>query len=70
LAKLILADYTFTATGGSFGPFRYFVLWNDTPTSPVDPLIAWWDYSSEVTLNSADTMLVDFDGTNGVLSLQ
>jgi hypothetical protein len=70
LAKLILVDTTFTASGGSFGPFRYFALWNDTPTSPADPLIAWWDYGSEVTLDASDTMLVDFDATNGCLSLQ
>jgi len=44
-----------SASGGSIGPFRYAVLYNDTPTSPADPLIAWWDYGSAVTLNDGET---------------
>lgn len=67
--KLTLADVVFTASGGSIGPFRYAVLYNDTPTSPVDPLIGWWDYGSAVTLAEFDTFTVDFDATNGVLTI-
>ena len=33
-------DIVITASGGSIGPFRYSILYNDTPTSPADPLIA------------------------------
>lgn len=65
--KLVLADVVFTASGGSFGPFRYAVLYNDTPTSPADPLIAYWDYGSAITVNNGETFTVDFDATNGVL---
>src|SRR4029450_13371149 len=39
--KLVLNDVTFTASGGSIATFRYAVLYNDTPTSPADPLIGW-----------------------------
>lgn len=53
-------DVVFTASGGSIGPFRYVVLYNDTPTSPADPLIGWWDYGSNVTLNNGETFTVDF----------
>lgn len=67
--KLVLADVVFTASGGSIGPFRYAVLYNDTPTSPADPLIGWWDYGSALTLNAGDTFTVDFSPTNGVLTL-
>ena len=66
--KLILADKVCTATG-SVGPFRYVILYNDTPTNPADPLIGWYDYGSEITLSTGETFTVDFDGTNGAISL-
>ena len=66
--KLTLADVVFTATG-AVGPFRYAVLYDDTPSSPADPLIAWWDYGSPVTLANGETFTVDFSSTNGVLTL-
>lgn len=53
-------DIVFTASGGSIGPFRYAILYNDTPTSPADPLIGWWDYGSSITLNTGETFTVDF----------
>lgn len=68
--KLILADpSTWTASGGSIGPFQYAVLYNDTPTSPADPIIGYWDYGSAVTLAAGETFTVDFDATNGVLTV-
>lgn len=67
--KLVCADLTMTTTGGATGPFRYVVLYNDTPTSPADPLIGWYDYGSALTLNDGESLTVDFDGTNGVLQL-
>jgi hypothetical protein len=66
--KLVCTDVVFTASG-SLGPFRYAVLYNDTPTSPADPLIGWWDYGSALTLAAAETFTVDFDASAGVLTL-
>lgn len=53
-------DFTVTAAGGSIGPFRYAILYNDTPTSPADPLIGYWDYGSAVTLADGESFTVDF----------
>lgn len=59
-ATLTAVDVVWTASGGSFGPLQYIALYNDTSTSPADPLIAWWDYGSAVTVNSGETFTVDF----------
>lgn len=67
--KLVLNDVTFTASGGSIGPFRYAVLYNDTPTSPADPLIAWWDYGTSITLTNGNSLTVNLDQSSGVFTL-
>lgn len=62
-ASLVVADLTITATG-SVGPFRYAVLYNDTPTSPADPLIGWWDRDAgSVTLSTGESIVLDFAAT-------
>jgi len=59
-ASLTGVDVVFTASGGSFGPFRYAVLYNDTPTSPADPLIAYWEYGSSITITDGNDFTIDF----------
>lgn len=68
-AKVTGDDVVFTASSGSIGPFRYAVLYNDTPSSPADPLIGWWDYGSAITLADGETLTVDFNPSTGVITV-
>jgi hypothetical protein len=60
-------DITWTASG-SMGPFRYVSMYNDTPTSPADPLIDYWDYGSALTLALGETFTVDFGASTMTLT--
>jgi hypothetical protein len=64
--KLVLQDLVLTASG-AVATFRHVVHYNDTATNK--ELIGWYDYGSDVTLANGETFTIDFDGTNGVLTL-
>ena len=65
--SLTLNDLVLSATG-SVGPFRYVVVYDDTPTSPADPLVGWWDYGSSITMTNGETFTIDFTGAAITLS--
>ena len=46
---------TFTGSG-TFGPFRYAVVYDTTPTD--QPLVGWWDYGSSISLANGETFTV------------
>ena len=62
--KLTLTDLVLTATG-AVATFRYVVIYNNTPASPLDPLVSWYDHGSNVTLANGETFTIDFDDSNG-----
>lgn len=64
--KLVLADSTFTATAGGIGPFRYAIVYNSSASNKV---VGYYDYGSSLTLASGETLTVDFDAINGVLTI-
>lgn len=65
--KLVCDDLTLTATG-EVGPFQYIYIYDDGSTG--DKLVGYYDYGSEVTLASGDTFKIDFDGSDGVLTIE
>ena len=56
---LTLADLTISASGGALPTFRYVVFYNDTPSSPADPLIAFYDHGGDVDLADGESYTVD-----------
>ncbi len=60
VTSVVAVDATITAAGGPIGPFRYVVLYDDTPTSPADPLIGYWDYGSAITVQDGESFDLDF----------
>jgi hypothetical protein len=67
--KLVVDDLTLTASGGTVGPFRYISVYNGTNSGDGYPVIAFYDYGSDITLQAGETFTIDFDGTNGFLQL-
>ena len=64
--KLVLTSpATWTASGGSIGPFQYAILYDST----TDNLIGYWDYGSAVTLSDGESFSVVLDGTSGVFTV-
>ena len=63
--QLSCADFTWTASGGSLGPFRYLVFYDDTPTSPADPLLGYVDWGSAITVPDGGQFTFN-DGASGL----
>lgn len=57
---IVAADPSVWTASGAGITFRYAALYNDTPTSPADPLIAYWDNGSSTTVTAGNTLQIDF----------
>lgn len=62
--SLVLNDLTLSATG-TVAQFRYVYVYNDTPTSPADPLICYFDYGSALDLTSGESLTIDWQSNGG-----
>ncbi len=57
------ADIVITASGGAIADWRYIVDWDDTVTSPVDPVRGFWDHGSTISLNDTDSATLQFNAS-------
>jgi len=57
-ATLAAANLVFTASGGSIGPFTHGVLYNDSQTTPVKPLIWTAAESGAITLANGESYTI------------
>lgn len=63
---MVATDVTITASGGTVGPFRYAVIYNDDHAT--DGLMGYYDYGSAVTLQNGESFTVDFGASLATLA--
>ncbi|MDB5540517.1 MAG: hypothetical protein JWQ89_2244 [Devosia sp.] len=64
-------DVTWTAVTGNLGSSttgRYFSAYDDTPTSPADPLFGSWDYGATFTVAAGESVTLDFGASLATLA--
>lgn len=70
LYKLVLNSVLWTAGPGVMGPFQYAILYDSSNISIVNrSLIAWWAYTSSITLAPTETFGVSFSPGSGVVQI-
>lgn len=67
IARFFLNNIVLTATGADIGPFRYCVIYNSSSAS--DLLLCWLDYGVSRTLYDGEDLKLNFDQSNGLLTL-
>lgn len=59
--------FSWTASGADFATARYVAIYDDTPTSPVDPVVGFADLGSFVLANGFTLTITP--GANGILRI-
>jgi hypothetical protein len=62
--KFASANFQWSASGGSIGPFRYIPIYSDTSTG--DKLVGRYDFGSELTIPDGSVFEVEI-GTDGII---
>lgn len=57
--------FSWTASGADFATGRYVVIYDDTPTSPADPLVGYLDYGTTFVVTNGNSLTVT-PGANGI----
>lgn len=65
--SIFCSDVTWSFTGAV--TFRYVVVYNFSQSSPVKPLVGYYDYGSAITTANGDSFTSDFDGTLGFIQV-
>lgn len=60
--------FAWTASGADFATGRYIVIYDDTPTSPADPLVGYVDYGTTFVVTNGNSLTVT-PGANGIFRL-
>lgn len=60
-------DPTLTAAGGTVGPARYAIVYNNTAAGK--NLVGWWDRGTSDTAQIGDTITFDNDQANGIVQI-
>lgn len=60
--------FSWTASGANFDTARYIVIYDDTPTSPADPLVGYIDYGATFIVTDGNSLTVT-PGANGIFRL-
>lgn len=56
-------DIVITASGGALADFRYIYVYDDTPTSPADPLVCVIDNGSAISLASGESVTIAWNAS-------
>jgi hypothetical protein len=57
------AAFSWTASGADFATARYVVIYDDTPTSPADPIIGYVDYGTTFVVTNGSSFTVTPGGS-------
>lgn len=65
--KFTCDDFSWTASGGSIGPFQYVVIYSDTSSG--DKLVCYNNYGAALTITDGNSFTVDINASNGILQV-
>lgn len=54
-------DIVITASGGALPSFQYVYIYDDTVTSPADPILGVLDHGSAISLSSGESVTIQWD---------